>query len=173
MRIRNEQTPAPPGTTESARECRQVRDRLFAAGLGGGHGFGSAADAADAADADSDLRRHLESCQTCAVLADRLELARQALGRPLSNMQPDPGFSARVVSRIGRPEDLLGWAAFRALPAALGLALALACFGFVLPTASPAPAATTAQAISPLLLDEAPSTDQMMAWSAQPPEVWP
>jgi hypothetical protein len=163
MRTRNE------NGASTARECRSVRERLFAAGLGEDRRLGQL----DSAAGNDDLRRHIESCRDCTVLADRLELARQSLGRPLSNMQPDPGFSARVVSRIGRPEDLLGWAAFRALPAALGLALALACFGFVLPAATPAPAATTAQAISPLLLDEAPSTDQMLAWSAQPPEVWP
>src|SRR5260370_208047 len=61
-----------------------------------------------------------------AELARRLELVRQELARPLSSLQPDPLFPARVVARIERPAELIGWAAFRALPAALGLALVLA-----------------------------------------------
>jgi hypothetical protein len=145
-------------------ECRQVRERLCERGAATG----------TASRADSD---HLLSCPRCAAFARRLTLARQLLApaEPLSPaILPDAGFAARVLSRIARPSDLLGWAAFRALPAAVGLALALAWFGFTLPAAAPSPAAAPPPPpASELLGETAPSADQLIAWSAASPEVWP
>jgi hypothetical protein len=142
------------GNAAESRICRRVRERLCA-GTG-----------------ENEVRRHVESCAACADFAQRLDLARQALGlslSPPSALQPDPGFSARVVALIERPAELLGWAAFRAMPAALGLALALACLGF---TSQPAPAPTPAPALA-LFEEPSPSTDQLIAWSAGSPEIWP
>ena len=151
-------------STGESRTCRRVRERLCASGGENGRADSAASRAAEA-------RRHLESCAACAAFAHRLDLARQTLGFSLSPpwaLQPDPGFSARVLALIERPAELLGWAAFRALPAALGLAFALAWLGFTSQT--PAVASTPA----PTLLEEpSPSTDQLIAWSAGSPEIWP
>lgn len=151
-----------------ARTCRRVRDRLCA---------GEAREALH-----EETRQHLDSCAACAAFARRLGLVRQALGGPLGSwpeapgaplpIQPDPGFPARVVARIERPAELLGWAAFRALPAALGLALALAWLGFTSQSA-PAVTATTASPQVAMLDEGSPSADQLIAWSAGPPEIWP
>ena len=140
--------------TARARDCRRLREQLCEQG----------APAAIAHWAS----RHLASCPDCAAFARRLELARQALARPLAApaIEPDPHFPARVLARIARPAELIGWAAFRALPAALGLALALAWLGLST-QASPAPGAP-----SPLL-GEPPSSEQLLAWSSLSPEVWP
>jgi hypothetical protein len=143
-------------STAESRTCRRARQRLCAGG------------------SDAESRLHMESCASCADFAHRLDLARRVLGLPLSPpwaVQPDPGFSARVVALIERPAELLGWAAFRAMPAALGLALALAWLGFTSqqpPTPAPAPTPTLAQ-----LEEPSPSTDQLIAWSAGSPEIWP
>jgi hypothetical protein len=143
-----------------ARDCRRFREQLCEPPAPAGHG----APAAPAADWVS---RHLASCPDCAAFARRLELARQALAGPRSApaIEPDPYFPARVLARIARPAELIGWAAFRALPAALGLALALAWLGLSAP-APPAPPP------SPLLA-EPPSSEQLLAWSSLSPEVWP
>ncbi len=146
-------------STAESRTCRRVRERLCVGGGETGQGMAAA-------------RRHLESCAACAEFAQRLDLARQALGLPLSPpwaAQPDPGFSARVVALIERPAELLGWAAFRAMPAALGLALALAWLGFT----SQQPAVPTPSSTPTLLEEPSPSTDQLIAWSAGSPEIWP
>ena len=68
---------------------------------------------------------------------------------------------------------MIGWAAFRALPAALGLAFALACLGLSLPALAPAAPAALAPAVPSPLLDEPPSSEQLLAWSSLSPEVWP
>jgi hypothetical protein len=143
---------------ENARDCRRFRERLCAQP--------AAAPAAPEDSGAGPLAAHLASCLDCAAFALRLELAHQELGRPLSAMEPDPAFPARVLARIAQPAELMGWAAFRALPAALGLALALACLGVWLPAVAPSPAASP-------LLDEPPSSDQLLAWSSLSPEVWP
>jgi len=129
--------------------------------------------AAAGATGDAPLAAHLASCPECAGFARRLELARQELGRPLSTLEPDPNFSARVLARIARPAEVIGWAAFRALPAALGLAFALACLGLSLPALAPAAPAALAPAVPSPLLDEPPSSEQLLAWSSLSPEVWP
>jgi hypothetical protein len=138
-------------------DCRRVRERLFAA------------EPREAQEGMAAVADHLAACAACAALARRLALARRALARPLAEFEPDAQFPARVLARIERPAELLGWAAFRALPAALGLALALAGFGWLGPPAPPPAPAVPAT----LLLDEAPSSDQLLAWSALSPEVWP
>ena len=150
------------GRTGDARDCRRLREQLCeppAAPVD--HPAAPAADGAS---------RHLASCPDCAAFARRLELARQALAGPHPRsapaIEPDPYFPARVLARIARPAELIGWAAFRALPAALGLALALAWLGLST-QASPAPGAP-----SPLL-EEPPSSEQLLAWSSLSPEVWP
>lgn len=160
------------GQAADPRACRRVREQLCEPGAGAADGM-----------ADG-VAGHLASCADCAAFARRLELVRRALGRPLAvsdrggdgggedrgmdrgAIEPDPLFPARVLARIARPAELIGWAAFRALPAALGLALALAGVGLLgLPGAAAAPA-------SPLL-DEPPSSDQLLTWSSLSPEVWP
>jgi hypothetical protein len=148
---------------EEARDCRRLREQLCGpAADAGAPGVAPTAPTADGAS------RHLASCPDCAAFARRLELARQVLAGPSSApaIEPDPHFPARVLARIARPAELMGWAAFRALPAALGLALALAWLGFSTP-ASPPPAPP-----SPLLA-EPPSSEQLLAWSSLSPEVWP
>lgn len=143
-----------PRPADTAMDCRRLRAQLC--------------DPA-AAPAAEPVSRHLASCPDCAAFARRLELVRQALAGPRSApaIEPDPYFPARVLARIARPADLIGWAAFRALPAALGLALALAWLGLSTPSPQPPTAPP-----SPLL-DESPSSEQLLAWSSLSPEVWP
>jgi hypothetical protein len=161
------------GDGRDARDCRRLRERLLCepAAQAAGHGAPTAdvADVAPGADTADIAARHLASCPDCAAFARRLELARQALAgpRPAPAIEPDPYFPARVLARIARPSELIGWAAFRALPAALGLALALAWLGLSMPS-SPPPTPPA----SPLL-DEPPSSEQLLAWSSLSPEVWP
>lgn len=73
---------------------------------------------------------HLEACRPCADFARRLEEVREALRQPGSPAEPDPAFAARVVARLPASRNMLGWAALRALPAALALAAALTWIGF-------------------------------------------
>jgi anti-sigma factor RsiW len=141
--------------SQDAAVCRRVRTRLCE----GEH---------------RQVAAHLAACPACAAFASRLDLARQALAAPLSPpwaVRPDANFSARVAARIERPSELLGWAAFRALPAALGLAMALALLGFS-SSSSPAPA-VVASAAPPQLLLEEPSADQLVAWASAPAEAVP
>jgi hypothetical protein len=144
------------GEAARAAECRQVRDRLC--------GPGSPLPAAPPAPLPPALAEHLAACADCAAFARRLQLVRDELVRPLAGVEPDPQFPARVLARIARPAELIGWAAFRALPAAMGLALVLAWLGLQSPAAAPPP--------SPLL-DAPPSSDQLLAWASLSPEVWP
>jgi hypothetical protein len=160
------------GDAGDARDCRRLREQLLcepAAPAGHRAAIADVAPGAHAADTADIAARHLASCPDCAAFARRLELARQALAgpRPSPAIEPDPYFPARVLARIARPSELIGWAAFRALPAALGLALALAWLGLSTPSSSsPTPPASP-------LLDEPPSSEQLLAWSSLSPEVWP
>jgi hypothetical protein len=147
-------------------QCRQVRERLCESPLAPLRTAPPPSPAAPPSLLPPALAEHLAACADCAAFARRLQLARQALGRPLAGIEPDPDFSARVLARIARPAELIGWAAFRALPAALGLALVLAWLGLSSPAAAP-PAPP-----SPLL-DGPPSSDQLLAWASLSPEVWP
>lgn len=148
-----------------ARDCRRLREQLCELAAPADQGT----PAAPTALTGDGASRHLASCPDCAAFARRLELARQALAGPRSApaIEPDPYFPARVLARIARPAELIGWAAFRALPAALGLALALAWLGLSTPSSSPPTSPP-----SPLL-DESPSSEQLLAWSSLSPEVWP
>jgi anti-sigma factor RsiW len=84
--------------------------------------------------ATAELEAHLGSCPACSRYAARLAHARAILAREGAAV-PDPGFSRRVVARIPGSAQLLGWAALRALPAAIAIALAIGAFGlFQTPT---------------------------------------
>ncbi len=148
-----------PRGTRNAAVCRQVRARLAAAGR----------------PAPVQVAAHLDGCAACADFARRLQLARQVLAEPATPawaaVLPDANFALRVAARIERPSELLGWAAFRALPAALGLAVALAFLGFTTSSPAPAPATVAAAAAPPQLLLEEPSPDQLVAWSSASAEA--
>lgn len=156
--------------TSTAGDCRRVRERLYAPATAKDAPAGTPAGIAGTPAAGGPLAAHLGSCPECAAFARRLQLARQELGRPQSAVEPDPYFPVRVLARIARPAELIGWAAFRALPAALGLALALAWLGL---SQAPVPPPLPPPAAASPLLDEPPSSDQLLAWSSLSPEVWP
>jgi hypothetical protein len=146
--------------TKERKRCRRVRESLCEA---------DARELRDAAE-------HLAGCAACSAFARRLDLARRELALPLSSAEPDPLFPARVVARIERPAELIGWAAFRALPAALGLALVLAGTAGWLGLAGGAGSSGAPPPPTPpgaAVLDGPPSSDQLLAWASQSPEVWP
>ena len=60
-------------------------------------------------------------------LQARLAQARLYFERHHANVQPDPAFVDRVTASLA-PADLLGWAAWRLLPASVALVLVLAWF---------------------------------------------
>ena len=96
--------------------------------------------------------QHLEACPACADFSQRARQAVEALGERRSALVADAGFAARVVQSLPEPsEDFLGWAALRALPAALALSLVLGAWCW---SATGAPAT---------LLEEAP-TDDLIGW---------
>ncbi len=146
-------------STPNAALCRRVRARLSTAGPL----------------VPSQVATHLDGCAACAAFARRLDLARQILAEPASPpwaaAVPDANFAARVAMRIERPSELLGWAAFRALPAALGLAVALAFLGFTTSSPPTPPVATVASAAPPQLLLDEPSPDQIVALSSATAEA--
>jgi predicted anti-sigma-YlaC factor YlaD len=106
---------------------------------------------------DAALAEHLGGCPGCRDFAQKWTLLRGALGPAATTPEPDAGFSARVMARLPQPSEMLGWAALRALPAAVLLALVLAGLG----------AAEVPPPVS-LLVDE-PSSSQLLAWSVQEP----
>ena len=62
-------------------------------------------------------------------LGARLERARVYFQEHHAGVEPDSGFATRVAARLERPStDLLGWAAWKLLPATLALAVVLAWF---------------------------------------------
>lgn len=105
----------------------------------------------------ADLSEHVKGCPACATFSHRLELAREALRDSGAPLEADPGFALRVVERLPRPAEVLGWAALRALPAAVAMALALAWLGL---TQIPSPAA---------LLSSEPSPDLLFTYTALAP----
>lgn len=105
---------------------------------------------------DPEIAAHLGSCAACARYAARLAVARDLLAREAGAL-PDAGFARRVVARLPSSAQVLGWAALRALPAAIVLALALGAFG-VFQTPSPE---------SSLLNDEA-SPEAILTYAALP-----
>ncbi len=107
---------------------------------------------------DPEVASHLGSCAACARYAARLATARDLLAREGSFL-PDAGFARRVVARLPSSAQVLGWAALRALPAAIVLALAIGALG----------ALQTPSAESSLLNDEA-SPEALLAYSALPSE---
>ena len=97
-------------------DCGSVRDRIIQG------------------ERDAAVDSHLEACADCALFARQIAAIREAFRRePAIRIEPDPGFALRVVARLPRPAEVLGWAALRALPAALALALALAWVGLSQP----------------------------------------
>jgi hypothetical protein len=108
--------------------------------------------------------KHHDACAECAAFARRLVLAREALGEPAASadaMEPDGSFALRVVQRLPRPAEVLGWAALRSLPAAVALVLALLWLGISQP---PEPGD---------LLAESPSADAVLTYAALAPEAGP
>ena len=96
--------------------CDEVRDELVASGE------------------SPAVARHLIDCAECARFAQRLAATRAALEARRLEIHPDPAFAARVLARLPDGTQLLGWAAFRLLPAALALAVGLAWYSlFLLP----------------------------------------
>ncbi|HEV8579730.1 MAG TPA: hypothetical protein VGX68_11705 [Thermoanaerobaculia bacterium] len=96
-------------------DCGTVRDRLLRGAR------------------DASLDVHLGTCADCARFAHRISAAREAFRQPVVPIEPDPGFASRVVARLPRTAEVLGWAALRALPAAFALALTLAWLGWSQP----------------------------------------
>jgi len=105
------------------------------------------------------LQRHLEGCAACRRYAGRVEAARGLLREHRTEVEPDPGFAARVSAQLREaPAEILGWAALRLLPATLVLALVLAWFVF-----SATPGATYANNNE----DPAP-TEDLFTWVLEP-----
>ena len=78
-------------------------------------------------DGNGRRNRSPEDCRN--GVAERLEQARIYFREHHAGIEPDAGFPARVAARLDRPPaDLLGWAAWKLLPATLALALVLAWF---------------------------------------------
>ncbi|HEY2737091.1 MAG TPA: hypothetical protein VGK45_01735 [Thermoanaerobaculia bacterium] len=135
-----------------SRQHRAVRDRLLRSEPG-----------SEVAASD---RAHLDACPECAAFARRLELAREALRRPAASadaLEPDASFALRVIERLPKPTELLGWAALRALPAAVVLVLALLWIGVSQP---PSPEYKD-------LLSESASPDLVLTYAALAPEAGP
>lgn len=105
-------------------DCKRLRDAIFR---------GDRGDRGERGEESADLAAHLKSCPRCARVARLAAAARARLRERGAAIEPDPGFPLRVVARLPRPTEMLGWAALRVLPAALLLALALAWAGLTLP----------------------------------------
>jgi len=134
--------------SRESRKHRAVRDRLMRS------------------EHDGEATAHLDACPECAAFARRLELARETLRRPAASadaMEPGASFALRVVERLPKPAELLGWAALRALPAAVVLVLALLWIGVSQP---PSPEYKD-------LLSESASPDLVLTYAALAPEAGP
>jgi hypothetical protein len=116
-------------------------------------------------DRSEELAAHFRSCPECARFAARWELARGTLGRDAADVPPPFAFARRVVAHlpvVAGVEEVLGRFAFRALPAAVLLALALAWAGL---DQAPLPAAS--------LLAEEPSAEELLTYSVLAPKPVP
>jgi predicted anti-sigma-YlaC factor YlaD len=136
-----------------SRDCRTVRDRLTRSERGG--------------ETAAAHRAHVKTCAECAAFARRLALAREVLRQPAAPaaaMEPDASFALRVVERLPRPAELLGWAALRALPAAVALVLALLWIGVSQP-----PSAQEFREV----LSESASPDIVLTYAAVAPQAGP
>lgn len=92
-----------------------------------------------------------------------LDDARAWLRAHRSDAVPDAGFAARVASRLERrPEDELGPAALRLLPAALALTAAVGAVAVV--RALDAPATTAEAATDTGTAEAAAPTEDLLAW---------
>jgi hypothetical protein len=120
-------------------DCREFRSRLM-------DGQSSSASVGAA---------HRDSCGRCQEFERRWALVRLGVGQPAEHHDGDLAFATRLVARLPKAPEVMGWAALRALPAAVLLALLLAGLGA---SEVPAPAS---------LLTDDPSSSQLFAWSAQ------
>ena len=107
---------------------------------------------------DPARERHLEQCSACRTYAERLATARQLLRAHHGNVEPDAGFSSRVIARLPKsPTEALGWAAVRFLPATVALALVLVWFTF---QATPQPTEAASATLAP--------TEDLLSWVIDP-----
>ena len=123
--------------------CHRLRDRLVAK------------------ESTAHLAAHLESCPDCARFAAFWEKVREALGRKAVDVEPPFAFARRVVAKLpvaAAAQEVLGRFAFRALPAAVLLALLLVWAGL---DQAPLPAAS--------LLVEEPSAEELLTYSVLAP----
>ncbi len=98
------------------------------------------------------LEVHLGECSACARFAARAEQATRLLEERSSTPIADDGFAHRVMGALpATGEDVFAWAALRALPAALALALLLGAWSW---SATGSPTA---------VIEESP-TDDLVAW---------
>lgn len=97
------------------------------------------------------LTEHLNGCRACGRYAERLEIAREALGEHHAGVTPDPAFAVRVLAGLPPLSPPLGWAAVRLLPAAAALLLVLSGWAW-LATATPSDLVT------------ASPTDDLVSW---------
>jgi hypothetical protein len=102
----------------------------------------------------TDLDRHLGSCAACSRFERDLGLARELLQAHRADHQPDSHFARRVTANLPGDTELLGWAAFRLLPAALALLLALSLWAW---SSTP----------GPRTLVETSPTDDLLAWAIE------
>lgn len=101
---------------------------------------------------DADLMRHRADCAVCREMSARLDALRQEARSLHAGVQPDAGFSAGVLQRIEATPDsveILGWAAWRMLPAAMVLLVTLLAWG--------SSVGWTPERVEILLLQESPS----------------
>jgi len=141
--------------------CRTIQSRLTQ---------GEEAPSAAGPHLGPQLRSHLETCSSCREFAARLKSARSALRQHDHEHEPDAGFSARVLRRLPSRErsapDALGWAAWRLLPAALALVLALGGWSLV---TSPSPTDLLAESASQDILSWVIETPEMLGTSETSP----
>jgi hypothetical protein len=126
--------------------CTEIRDQVIRQG----------GEAPAAGPLGAEIAAHLGSCAACARYAARLAEARTLLARE-GGFLPDAGFARRVIARLPSSAQVLGWAALRALPAAIAIALAIGAFGVL----------QTPSAESSLLNDDA-SPEVLLTYAALP-----